>query len=970
MKQTVVYTLFSSIAIDPSLTIPDYYLLPCPVVIILTFILMNKTEKSISLSNQPSDNAYSNEASVKKVDEAHNCAWNSLFWTAVLILISLFLSMYINVLDFSTKDAAIRSCHIIISLLSALITFGIFLVLANDYLKHRYAWIKGWRTYVIPTICLVGGVLYICTENTTVLPCFSLIILIYGVYINSTTKQQKEPTIKPPSDLLYRSRLFNRTQLQIRKLAYDNMNGLTIGICGPWGSGKTFFIDSLLAYLSRPVVSQQAKKEQWNEEFTICKKVELWSASSLADAWNRIIHALHIGIFNRPPICNAKAKKLLSFLTALSSNQTAAHELIELILPEFEDLHLKSIVNKMKDRKLVLVIDDLERADFAIIQAMLPLFERLKRLPNLIVICAIAEDELKQIFQKNKTNAEFAHGHLNKLFDLRIEIPTLPYTAIENFQDNLFIEKYKDCPMVKSFLAKYPLRFNSARQMVRVVDKLASVEHQYFTNCPHYFEKEEEKESNPILIKAKYIFLIEALRVSSPHVLSILKDQVHINVFLGHIPHNIVSISTYPITHEASAMHIFRHPSGNDEETRNELENEEKWISKYRKLYRILSARGIELSILTHMREDITSHHLANPVFKNEVAYYDAILGSYTRCTTLNEWEIEEILTNSIYSGLSYSQMTRQYFSSLNEVQEDKSKSEAAFQLLKYHIKKVSEHRAEPLAIELALEAECAKPSESYVRNCNNLSKEFYIKSIEKTSFQKHENNIVTVDIKKTIFENLFNLLHIGEQALVISSYFNLMRNHFEVERPSNFTNFIARNTKYLEFMHILCKNYGYNLAEQIEMYPSHSCDSLYSFTAQAYRDTPDDIFTCKFKEGISTYISTISDKNNFIIKWLEFMGHQYHSATIKGGCDSSFANNDVFDMMVYIKNLLDISPKTIACHPNKPEIQLACANSLEKLRTDYKNWTTDKDIDRKSKYSSGIFFIIEMIEEIQKAAS
>lgn len=899
---------------------------------------------------------------------------NSMWWILATISVIIFIGLYVA--SFSHINNVIVSIcaqiydKYVLSIVIYAVTLFLCISLIRDYLSGDFKWAKHRRAVFIIIPVTGFTVAYAFFERTDALLgniILTSTYLLYACFIKNASESGIPPK---PHDQLYRSRLFNRTHQHIRKLAKSTPHGLTIGICGQWGSGKTFFMDTLLALLSRTVNVDLRNSEQWNEKFIICKKVELWSASSLDDAWNRIIHALHIGIFNRPPICNAKAKKLLSFLTALSSNQTAAHELIELILPEFEDLHLKSIVNKMKDRKLVLVIDDLERADFAIIQAMLPLFERLKRLPNLIVICAIAEDELKQIFQKNKTNAEFAHGHLNKLFDLRIEIPTLPYTAIENFQDNLFIEKYKDCPMVKSFLAKYPLRFNSARQMVRVVDKLASVEHQYFTNCPHYFEKEEEKESNPILIKAKYIFLIEALRVSSPHVLSILKDQVHINVFLGHIPHNIVSISTYPITHEASAMHIFRHPSGNDEETRNELENEEKWISKYRKLYRILSARGIELSILTHMREDITSHHLANPVFKNEVAYYDAILGSYTRCTTLNEWEIEEILTNSIYSGLSYSQMTRQYFSSLNEVQEDKSKSEAAFQLLKYHIKKVSEHRAEPLAIELALEAECAKPSESYVRNCNNLSKEFYIKSIEKTSFQKHENNIVTVDIKKTIFENLFNLLHIGEQALVISSYFNLMRNHFEVERPSNFTNFIARNTKYLEFMHILCKNYGYNLAEQIEMYPSHSCDSLYSFAAQAYRDTPDDIFTCKFKEGISTYISTISDKNNFIIKWLEFMGHQYHSATIKGGCDSSFANNDVFDMMVYIKNLLDISPKTIACHPNKPEIQLACANSLKKLKTDYKNWSTDKDIDRKTKYSSGIFFIIKMIVEIQKAAS
>ena len=896
--------------------------------------------------------------------------WWILATISVIIFISLYgasFSLINNVIG--SLWAQIWDKHALSSFIYV-ITLLLCISLIRDYLSGDFKWTKHQRAafILIPVIGFaISYTIFECSGALLGIIILTSAYLLYAYFIEKAGK-----TAIPPKshDQLYRSRLFNRTHQHIRKLAKSTPHGLTIGICGQWGCGKTFFIDTLLALLSRPVNVDLRNSEQWNEKFIICKKVELWSASSLDDAWNRIIHALHIGIFNRPPIFNAKAKKLLSFLTALSSNQTAAHELIELILPEFEDIHLQSIVNKMKEHKVVLVIDDLERADFAIIQAMLPLFERLKKLPNLIVICAIAEDELKQIFQKNKTNAEFAHGHLNKLFDLRIEIPTLPYTAIENFQDNLFIEKYKDCPMVKSFLAKYPLRFNSARQMVRVVDKLASVEHQYFTNCPHYFEKEEEKESNPILIKAKYIFLIEALRVSSPHVLSILKEQVHINVFLGHIPHNIVSISTYPITHEASAMQIFRHPSGNDEETRNELGNEEKWISKYRKLYRILSARGIELSILTHMREDITSHHLANPVFKNEVAYYDAILGSYTRCTTLNEWEIEEILTNSIYSGLSYSQMTRQYFSSLNEVQEDKSKSEAAFQLLKYHIKKVSEHRAEPLAIELALKAERAKPSESYVRNCNNLSKEFYIESIEKTSFQKHENNIVTVDIKKTIFENLFNLLHIGEQALVISSYFNLMRNCFEVERPSDFTNFIARNTKYLEFMYILCKNYGYNLAEQIEMYPSHSCDSLYPFAAQAYRDTPDDIFTCKFKEGISTYISTISDKNSFIVKWIEFMGHQYHSGSIRGGCDSSFANNKVLEMMTYIKEQLNISPETISRLPNKAVIRLACASSLEKLGADYRKWSTDKDNDRKTKYSSGIFFIIQMIEEIQKAAS
>lgn len=806
--------------------------------------------------------------------------------------------------------------------------------------------------------------------NVYILAFLAIYPILYLVRAFSCTKDEVKEIVKIEEDLLYRSRLFNRTQLQIRKLAHNNTNGLTIGICGPWGSGKTFFINDLLSKLSQQATTNGKNGLLWEAPFTICEKVELWSASSLDDAWERVIFALHKGIFGKKPL---NFRWLRKFLTKLSSfiipSHEAAYELISLVLPDFHNDQLRLLKERMHERKIVLVFDDLERADFSIIQAMLPLFERLKKLPNLIVICAIAEDELKQIFQKNKTNAEFAHGHLNKLFDLRIEIPILPYTAIENFQNNLFSSKYKDCPLVRSFLAKYPLCFDSARQMVRVIDKLVSIEHQYFVNCSHYFEREEEKETHPILIKAKYIFLIEALRVSSPYVLNILKEQVHINLFLAHIPSEIVPTSKYIITQGASAMRIFRQVTGNDDTIKAKLYSENEWINKHRKLHKILSSRGIELSILTHMRRDVTSLFSATPDFRNEVEYHDAILGSYTRCTTLNEWELEELLTNHDYLGLSYSQMINQYFSILEEVQEHASKSEAAFQLLEYHIKKAASCKSKQADIESTLTAECNEYSQSYLRNCSHLSSGAYIEYIEKLSLQRNEDNIITIDINNNIFEKLFNLLHIGEQSIVINSYFNLMRDCFKVEQSSNFSSFIASNNKYLSLMHILCKNYGYNLAEQIESYPSHSCNSLYSFASQAYREAPDNLFTNKFKEGISTYICNIPDKSNFIVKWLEFMGHQYHSGSIRGGCDSSFANNKVLEMMAYIKEQLNISPETISRLPNKAVIRLACASSLEKLRADYKKWSTDQDIDRKTKYSSGIFFIIQMIEEIQKAA-
>lgn len=806
--------------------------------------------------------------------------------------------------------------------------------------------------------------------NNYILTTLTIFAVAYLIRAFSCKKSEEKSFNNAEEDLLYRSRLFNRTQLQIRQLAHDNTMGLTIGICGPWGSGKTFFINKLLRNLSQRSQKSDKCGLIWEDSFVICDKVELWSASSIDDAWERVICALHKGIFGKKPIDIRWFRKLLTYLISLiTPAQGASYELIRLVLPDFHNEQLHHLKKRMHERKIVIVFDDLERANFSIIQTMLPLFERLKKLPNLIVICAVAENELQQVFHSNQTNADFVQGHLHKLFDLKIDIPEMTYTAIQNYQSNLLYGKYKDCHLVKSFLNIYPLRFGTARQMVRVIDKLTSIERQYFTGCPYSFTETNDRESS-VLSDIKYIFLIEALRVTNSHILKTLREQVHINVFLGNIPSDIVLESTYSITCEVETASISTMLCGDSQEIEKTLNAEKSWIQEHPYLYKIIANGGIEFSILTHMKSDLDSSAYSNPIFKNESSYLKAIAGNYTRCTILNEWEMEELLSSSDYCNMSYSQMVNQYFSSIGELQEEQFKSEAAFRLLEYHIEKLVSSKSDLAALESALSAECTECSRSFLRNCNLLTSGSYIEYIEKTAYQHHDNGIVTLNINQAIFEKMFNLLHIGEQAIVISSYFNLMRKDFKVVHTSYFTTYIAPCQEYLVLMLSLCKNYGYNLAEQIATYPSHSCDSHYTFVAQAYKDAPGDMFTCKFKEGISTYICEISDKKRFIVKWLEFMGHQYHGASIRGGCDSSFANNKVLEMMSYIRELLDISPETIACHPYKSEIKVACANSLEKLRNDYHNWSTDKNIDRKTKYSSGIFFIIQMIEEIQKAAS
>lgn len=632
--------------------------------------------------------------------------------------------------------------------------------------------------------------------NIYILTALAIFALAYLIRAFSCKKDEDKSFNNDKEDLLYRSRLFNRTQLQIRQLAHDNKMGLTIGISGPWGSGKTFFINNLLRNLSQRSQKSDTSGLIWEGSFVICDKVGLWSAANIDDAWERIICALHKGIFGKKPLDIRWIRKLLSYLISLiTPAQGAAYELIRLVLPDFHNEQLHHLKKRMNERKVVLVFDDLERADFSIVQAMLPLFERLKKLPNLIVICAVAEDELHQVFHSNRSNADFVQGHLHKLFDLKIEIPKMSYTAIHNYQSKLLNSKYNDCQLVKSFLNAYPLRYGTARQMVRVIDKLTSIERQYFTRCPYSFTETNDK-ANSVLSDIKYIFLIEALRVTNPYVLRVLQEQVHINVFLGRIPSNIVFESKYSITCEVETASISTMLYGNSQEVEKELNEEKSWIQENLYLYKIIANGGIEFSILTHMKSDIDSSAYSNPIFKNESSYLKALAGNYTRCTILNEWEMEELLTSSDYYGMSYSQMVNQYFTSIGERQEEQFKSEAAFRLLDYHIEKLISNKSDLVAIESALSAECAEYSRSFLRNCNLLTSGSYIEYIEKTSFQQHDNKIDTVNINHTIFERLFNLLHIGEQSIVINSYFALVRNRFEVSRSSIYTTFIAPSKK------------------------------------------------------------------------------------------------------------------------------------------------------------------------------
>lgn len=801
--------------------------------------------------------------------------------------------------------------------------------------------------------------------NIYILTALAIFALAYLIRAFSCKKDEDKSFNNDKEDLLYRSRLFNRTQLQIRQLAHDNKMGLTIGISGPWGSGKTFFINNLLRNLSQR--SQKSNKSGliWEGSFVICDKVELWSAANIDDAWERIICALHKGIFGKKPLDIRWIRKLLSYLISLiTPAQGAAYELIRLVLPDFHNEQLHHLKKRMNERKVVLVFDDLERADFSIIQAMLPLFERLKKLPNLIVICAVAEEELKRVFLRERVLPDFVQGHLAKLFDLRIEIPTMAYTAIEHFQNNLFNSKYKDCLLVRSFLTKYPLRFDSARQMIRVIDRLTSIERQYYANCPFSFEREPEDEQNSILEQAKYIFLIETLRLVNPTLLKELYEKPHYSNAINEIPYTLLATSSYAITEDTHERYDFT--LGDSDNNRRTIENEVEWAETNKKLYKLLIQKNTEWSIFSHLYEDV--HAESEPdKHERESDFRSAYSAYYTRCTSLLEWEIQQISENQEMQGIPYHEKVSLHFKKLNEHPEPKFVGAAEFSLFDYEIRQAKGNNEKIKQVISSLQKESREIGNIYGNE--HLNSMYFLRTISYLGYSPEDKDFDYHSHEPLFFE-LYKVMNLREQAHVLTPFFHRHKTKSTEKEHTDlakYADWLSQQPNYQKLVKKLCYEYGKNLAYHINYYPDSMPSSLQEFHCQAYAYAKGTPYHEQIQSGINDYIQSCSNMNKFIYGWIDFMGHCYKDSTLNMEEHYTFVGEAVYEMMTHIHNLIyksaDSFDKCDSAHLSK-----ICERTLSKLRYDYEQWIDGARTD-KEKYTSGLQKLILMIENIQKAA-
>lgn len=912
-----------------------------------------------------------------------NCENYVLCAMCFIILACSYLTCFYDVNEFIVRFF----CEKWMLVASVVVTCLTCLLLYLDSKKNKSSDYRLCKALFMLLLVAGSGALYLRVYSPTILFCLVVLTVSYYAYIKGVEKKGSAEKSALQADMLYRARLYNRTHLQIRKLAYREKKGLTIGICGQWGSGKSFFIDTLKEKLSGSL--QRNEENLYCGKFSICPKVELWEASSLDDAWQRVVSALFYGVFGSYPIkCEKYTKITVSLLSVFSSRFSILNEIIQLVRPDYNERNLNAIKEKMGDRKMVLIFDDLERADFKIIQAMLPLFERLKELPNLTVLCAVAENEIKHVFRSNKMPIDFAQGHLHKLFDLRIEMPELPYTAIENFQNHLLSTKYDDCKLVKTFLRKCPLGFDTSRQLLRVVEKLTSIERQYYEMCPYDFSLIGlDKEAEQCLYSIKYVFLIETLRLTNPDVLNILNKELRLKEFFKDIPTAVLPYSASSITSDDWSWGLAKSlpsDSGYKEEAQRK---EDLFKRKYPVLYRIIMRRGIENSVLLHLKSDFTSTEYRNIDY--ERLFEDAYLTRYVRCTTLTVWEQEYINSNPDYRNISYSVRSSLFFEKKGEVIEKPYQEDAAFSLLKHHLSKVLQtleylkkraahndgEETEKIILHsllneviLSFKQEIDDEERSFLRNSDELDARFFIKLLESCWRRKKQVDSHVWEQLEKIFVLFFELMPVGEKALHLAYYFGVLKNEYKSENLKIYNHAIVKSDKYKNLIRVLCKLYGRSLMRHIFEYPDSLLEdkSRYTYACQEYRNVPNDEYMLAIRSGIEDFLSGCSHKSTFIEHWVAFMGHQYRDASIRGGMDSSFADTAVHAQMKYIENRLQISPSCIANLPNKEAIHKACTISIASLQKDYAQWQDDRDKERKEKYSSGIMSLISLIANIK----
>jgi len=283
---------------------------------------------------------------------------------------------------------------------------------------------------------------------------------------------------EPGEDLLGRKRFSKR--LAERIISYNSKNNIVIGISGSWGSGKTSIVNMTKYFI---------KKENINSNKLIIMEFNPWNFSQQNQLIFQFFNELIITLENnnvKGAIIN-KFKSYASKLTISTAvliggffrpNTTKVYiDHFKHDKSENETLEdLKKELNSLLidlDRKIIIVIDDIDRLNKNEIQQLFQLIKLLADFPNTIYLLTfdkrVVVNSLKEAY--GDYNSEYLEKMVQVIFEVPLvterEIEILFYQRITKVFESIQIERWDHTYFYDLYDVFLKYFFNNIRDLKR-----------------------------------------------------------------------------------------------------------------------------------------------------------------------------------------------------------------------------------------------------------------------------------------------------------------------------------------------------------------------------------------------------------------------------------------------------------------------------------------------------------------------
>lgn len=373
---------------------------------------------------------------------------------------------------------------------------------------------------------LAGGENFCWNSLSGVFWCLGALLLVFLPALGRD--EESVPPAQP--DTVGRRLLYRRMGSRIRYLVgLSAQKGVTVVVTGPWGSGKSHFINYLaysLRHLYQPGKKDPMMENAYLGRFKVCS-VDLWRSKDKEAMWNDIAAALASAISGRNvQLINRWRSVVIELLQAVHLPVVSlADAILQLVTTGVDGSAaaegvLVQRINYPKNA-YILVLDNLDRCSREKVEALFPLIERLRRIRGLVTICAIAPEALeRRCAQEGEPGFSVAQSLL-KVFDVSLPLPKVSVKYAVPYLLRLLSDLKLDCPNLHSWILRQKLRFDTPRQMENMIQQLGLLDNCYLRRWNGDERDMQRKESLRMRIDAA--FYMSALRVAAPSLAGALE---------------------------------------------------------------------------------------------------------------------------------------------------------------------------------------------------------------------------------------------------------------------------------------------------------------------------------------------------------------------------------------------------------------------------------------------------------------